>query len=634
MCGIFGVWNWDGTPVALPELVAARDTLEHRGPDDAGHFISNNVGLAHRRLSIVDLSPGGRMPMSNETGEIWATFNGEIYNYRELRDRLIARGHQFRTQTDSETIIHAYEEWDTDCFNMLSGMFAIGIWDGPKRRMVLARDPHGKKPLYYFARPGSGLLFGSTLQPLTAWPWFPREVDNRAVYRYITHGFVPSPDSIFCDTHKLPPGSFAVFEESGKGRVAPYWSLADVANQEPISGRTEDEYLAELKSLLTNAVRRRLMGDVPLGAFLSGGIDSSLIVALMKETSTAAVRTFTIGFRSAQFDESKYAVQVAHHLGVENTLFMMDGSELLDLLPDMVRYYDEPMADYSSLCTLAVSRLARKHVTVVLTGDGGDEFFGGYEGYLATKFFTKYAAVVPQFMRRAIAKFSPLVPHRRIGDLVRRSRLADAAEFHALYSNVGRHIDLSTIVPREQLHDLPEEEAARFIRGRPDRSPVESAMLYDATHNMIDAILHKADRATMAFALEARCPLLDKQFTEYAVRLPMSLRVHGWQKKYALRKLLSAYLPWDLIVRPKTGFTPPLRDWFRTELREMLGDLLAPDVVRARGYFHPEGVSRLVDQHLKGTANHTYLLWSLLMLEMWFRAYQSAPAAHSVASGA
>ncbi len=200
MCGIFGVWNWDGVPVALEELIAARDTLAHRGPDDAGHYLAGNVGLAHRRLAIVDLSPGGRMPMSNETGEIWATFNGEIYNYRELRDRLISRGHQFRTQTDSETIIHAYEEWGTDSFSMLSGMFAIGIWDGPRRRMVLARDPHGKKPLYYFARPGNGLLFGSTLQPLAAWPWFPREVDNRSVYRYITHGFVPSPDSIFRDT--------------------------------------------------------------------------------------------------------------------------------------------------------------------------------------------------------------------------------------------------------------------------------------------------------------------------------------------------------------------------------------------------------------------------------------------------
>jgi asparagine synthase (glutamine-hydrolysing) len=432
---------------------------------------------------------------------------------------------------------------------------------------------------------------------------------------------VPSPDSIYRETHKVPPGSFAVFDENSRGRVAPYWSLIEIANQEPFSGKTEQEHLAELKTLLTDAVRRRLMGDVPLGAFLSGGIDSSLVVALMKETGTGDVRTFTIGFRSAQFDESKYAVQVAQQLGVENTLFMMEGSELLGLLPELVRYYDEPMADYSSLCTMAVSRLARQHVKVVLTGDGGDEFFGGYEGYLATKFFTKYAAVAPRFARRAIAKLSPLVPHRRLRDLVHRSQLSDAAEFHALYSNVGRHVDLSTIVPSERLCELPQEEAARFIRSRPARSAVESAMLYDATHNMIDAILHKADRATMAFALEARCPLLDKQFTEYAVRLPMSLRVHGWQKKYVLRKLLSKYLPWDLIVRSKTGFTPPLRDWFRVELREMLGDLLSPSVVRSRGYFHAEGVSQLVDQHLSGTADHTYLLWSLLMLEMWFRNY-------------
>ena len=289
MCGIFGVWNWDGTPVALPDLIAARNTLENRGPDDAGHYVAGNVGLAHRRLSIVDLSPGGRMPMSNERGDIWATFNGEIYNYRELRDRLIARGHQFRTQTDSETIIHAYEEWGTECFNMLSGMFAIGIWDGVQRKMVIARDPHGKKPLYYFARPNRCLLFGSTLQPLMAWPAFPREVDDGAVYRYLTHGFVPCPESIFRDTRKLPPGHFAVFDENGSARVQPYWSIVDIANQEPFTGKSEEEYLAELKSLLVDAVRRRLMGDVPLGAFLSGGIDSSLVVAMMKETSTATV---------------------------------------------------------------------------------------------------------------------------------------------------------------------------------------------------------------------------------------------------------------------------------------------------------------------------------------------------------
>ena len=550
---------------------------------------------------------------------------------RDLRDRLIARGHQFRTQTDSETIIHAYEEWGTDSFNMLSGMFAIGIWDAPKRRMVLARDPHGKKPLYYFVRPGCGLLFGSTLQPLMAWPSFPRAVDDRSVYRYLTHGFVPSPDSIFRDTKKLPPGSLAIFDENGTGQVAQYWSLLESANHEPISGKTEEEILAELKSLLSEAVRRRLMGDVPLGAFLSGGIDSSLVVALMKETSTASVRTFTIGFRSAQFDESKYAVQVAQHLGVENTLFMMDGHELLDLLPDLVHYYDEPMADYSSLCTLAVSRLARQHVTVVLTGDGGDEFFGGYDGYLATKLFGYYAAAVPRSLRRGIARLAPWVPHRRIRDFVGRTRLDDQAQFFALYSNVGRHIDLSTIVPHEWLRELPEEETTQFIRSRPQRNAVESAMLYSATHNMIDAILHKADRATMAFALEARCPLLDKDFTEYAVRLPISLRVHGWQKKYALRKLLAKYLPWNLIARPKTGFTPPLRDWFRTELREMLGDMLSPETIRARGYFQPAGVTRLVDQHLNECADHTYLLWSLMMLEMWFRSYVDAPAAHPVA---
>src|SRR5262245_49187041 len=391
MCGIFGVWNWNGELVSADDLVTSRDQIAYRGPDDAGHYIAGNVGLAHRRLSIVDLSAAGRMPMSNERGDIWATFNGEIYNYRELRDRLIALGHRFATQTDSETIIHAYEEWGTDSFNMLSGMFAIGLWDGTRRKIVLARDPHGKKPLYYFARPNLGLVFASTLAPLHAWPWFPREVNGAAVYKYVMHGFIPSPDSIFRETYKLPPGHFAVFDESGTKRVEPYWSLTQIADQAPLVNISEDEHLSELKSRLVEAVRRRLMGDVPLGAFLSGGIDSSLVVALMKETSNAPVRTFTIGFKSSQYDESAFARQVAARLDVENTCLMMDGDELMKLLPGIVQYYDEPMADFSSLCTMAVSRMARQHVTVVLTGDGGDEFFGGYQGYLALKVFSRYA---------------------------------------------------------------------------------------------------------------------------------------------------------------------------------------------------------------------------------------------------
>jgi asparagine synthase (glutamine-hydrolysing) len=375
------------------------------------------------------------------------------------------------------------------------------------------------------------------------------------------------------------------------------------------------------------------MGDVPLGAFLSGGIDSSLIVALMKETCSGAVRTYTIGFNSNQYDESRYAKEVAKRLDVENTCLMMEGNELIDLLPNFIRYYDEPMADASALCTMAVSRLARQHVTVVLSGDGGDEFFGGYPGYVAVKLFSAYSSVVPHGLRRQLARFHTIVSHARLRRLMRRSALVDAGAFFGQYGNAGQHIDLNMVVDREALGELPEDETARFIRSRPSRSAAESAMLYDATHGMIDAILHKVDRATMAFGLEARCPLLDKEVTEYAVRLPMDLRVHGLQKKYVLRKLLSDYLPRELIDRPKTGFTPPLRDWFRNELREMLIDLLSPDTIARRGYFKPEGVARLVDEHLQGSADHTQLLWGLFILEMWFREFAKAPEVGTVSQG-
>lgn len=622
VCGIFGVWYQDGRGVCKDAVIRSRDAMTHRGPDDAGLYIDGNVALAHRRLSIIDLSEAGRQPMANETSDVWAVVNGEIYNFQPLRDELVTRGHRFHSDSDSEVVVHGYEEWGDTCFERFNGMFAIGIWDARRRRMLLARDPNGKKPLYYYHVPGKQLLYASTLKPLSLWPDFPRDIDQAAVYEYLRQFAIPRDRSIFRGTHKVLPGHYIVFDENGSANQAAYWDIVEIAQARCDNGRNSDrEYIDELYDLLKDAVKKRMVSDVPLGAFLSGGMDSSLVVALMGEVSSSPISTYTIGFQEKDFDESDYAHRVAKHLGVENTMLPVSGRQMLDLVPDVIRYYDEPMSDYSQFPSMAVSKLARRHVTVVLTGDGGDEVFGGYNGYLATYWFDRYARVVPSRARTALAAFHRFVPHARTRTVVKRSGLDDAATFFGTFKDNTRHVNGDSLIPAGTTAVKPIETAARFLRTRTNMSITEAAMLHDLTHSMIDAILHKVDRATMAYALEARSPLLDKRVVECAIRMPFDLRIRGRWKKYALRKILGRFLPPDLIDRPKLGFTPPMREWLRGELKPMLTDLLSPETVRRRGYFIPEGVQTLVSEHLGGRANHANLLWAMLMLELWLQEY-------------
>jgi asparagine synthase (glutamine-hydrolysing) len=627
LCGIFGVWYPDGKPVDVLAVERSRDTLINRGPDDAGTWVKGNVALAHRRLSIIDLSPGGRMPMTGEAGDVWAVFNGEIYNFQELRAELIAAGHRFRSQTDSEVIIHAYEEWQEHCFARFDGMFAIAIWDDRRQRMVLARDPHGKKPLFYYHRPGGLLVFGSTLRPIATWPDVPRGIDESSIYEYIKIGYLHAPRSLLSDTYKVRPGHYLIVGRDGIESDTAYWSLPEIARREPPKFGSEEEVLDHLDGTMRAAVRKRLVADVPLGAFLSGGTDSSLVVALMREVASGRVRTFTIGFTSSEFDESRYAQRVAQHLGVENTLERMSARDLLAFVPDVIRHYDEPIVDFSLFPMLAISQLARRDVTVVLSGDGGDELFGGYERYLATHYFEHYARFAGRHVRRAVAGLHRWLPRERMRRFARLSAAPDAATFFGSFANLGRYAGLATLIPEDKLGEPPEEAVARFIRDLSGLPATAAAMVYDATHPMIDGILVKVDRATMAFSLEARAPLLDKQLWETAVGLPLAMKVRGGQKKYLLRKLLYRYLPRDLVDRPKMGFTPPLRDWFRNELREQLCDALSDETVRRRGYFKPAGVQRLLREHLSGQADHVYSLWALFMLELWMREFADAPVA-------
>jgi len=629
MCGIVGVWQLDGRPVDPAAVERMRDALVHRGPDDAGLWTEGSVALGHRRLSIIDLSAAGRMPMGSPDGRVQAVFNGEVYNFRALRTELEAKGHTFHSETDSEVVLRSYEAWGSDCFDRFNGMFAVAIWDAREQRMVLARDPAGQKPLYYAYRPGRWLLLASTLAPLIRYAGTELEVDREVVKDYVRFGFPPGGRAMLKDVHTVPPGSFAIIEQNREPKVVRYFDLTRYAEHTPTRKGDEREHVEAFRDVMREAVRSRLVADVPLGAFLSGGVDSSLIVALMAEREPEAVKTYTIGFDQPEFDESKHAARIAAHLGVQNTVRVLRGADVLAQLPDVVRYFDEPMADYSVLPTLAVSKLAREHVTVALTGDGADEEFGGYKYYLAQMWMGPYMKHAPSSARAAIAKAAPIVPSAGARRIAGRSGAKDAALFFGLggfYRGatgdaVNRLLGERNVAP---------ERVAAFLRAHPLQSSVEAGMLYDATHTLPQAWLHKVDRASMAVSLEARSPFLDRRVIELAFSLPLDMRIRGRQKKYIVRRLLRDYLPAELIERPKQGFTAPVGHWLRNELRDELESCLSEEAVARRGFFDPNRVSTLVAEHRQGSHDHAQLLWALLVLEWWLRYHregQSRPGA-------
>jgi asparagine synthase (glutamine-hydrolysing) len=616
MCGIVGVWNLDGAPVDAGEVERMRDTLTHRGPDDAGLFVNGAVALGHRRLSIIDLSESGRMPMGSPDGTIQAVFNGEVYNFRELRRELRTLGHEFQSRADSEVAVRAYEQWGVDCLERFNGMFAMAIWDGNRRRMVLARDPAGQKPLYFAYQPHRRLLLASTLAPLIAYARGELGVDGEVVKDYVRFGFPPSGRAMLENVHSVPPGSFVIVEEGREPVVHRYFDLVAHAEQAGTQAGDEQQQVEEFRDLMRNAVQSRLVSDVPLGAFLSGGVDSSLIVALMAEHEPEAVKTYTIGFDDPAFDESKRARQIAEHLGVQSTVEVLRGQDVLDQLADIVRYFDEPMADYSVLPTLAVSKLARRDVTVALTGDGADEEFGGYKYYLAQRLMEPYARFVPHSVRELAAKASRLVPSAGARRILERSSATDAALIFGLggfYRGPTAKV-VSRLLGQE---DAAPERVAASLRKHPLGSTVEAGMLYDATNTLPNAWLYKVDRASMAVNLEARSPFLDRRVLEFAFSLPLHMRLRGHRKKYIVRRLLRDYLPVELIEHPKQGFTAPVAHWLRNELRTELEQCLSVETVQRRGFFDPGVVSDLVREHLLGTHDHGQLLWALLVLEWW-----------------
>ncbi|HBE66567.1 MAG TPA: asparagine synthase (glutamine-hydrolyzing) [Planctomycetaceae bacterium] len=634
MCGITGgVWYTPEQRIEPSVLDAMVDSLEHRGPDDRGTYLSElgtdatgltpGAALGFRRLSIIDLE-GGHQPLSNEDGSIWMVFNGEIYNYRELRKRLEGAGHTLRTHSDSETIVHLYEDLGTKCFEHLNGMFAIAIWDQPRRRLILARDRLGKKPLFY-QQLEDQVIFGSELKALSECPSFQREISPAAIDQFLTYQYVPHPNCIYSASRKVAPGHFVVFE-NGAGHVQRYWN-ADWTVERDISGA---EASAELRELLDDSIRLRLRSDVPLGAFLSGGIDSSLMVALSAKQLQHPLHTFSIGFKEADFDERKYARLVAGWVRAEHHEYEVT-PDAVSMLDQLVWHYDEPFGDSSSIPTWHLCKWTRQHVTVALSGDGGDELFAGYERYRALMLSRMFNKVLPLGRILGGRTIQGLPASNRQRSFVRRLQRFGEALNQPLARRYMNWIQIFNERMRADLYNdafierLPSEDPFEFFEtawnasGR--RDIVTKPSVGDLLTYLPCDLLNKVDIASMAHGLECRQPLLDYRLVEFAASLPSRHKMRGGRGKLLLERTYGSLLPRQIWTRKKMGFGVPLGSWFQNELRPLTESRLLGDDSRLQSYFRHEALKFMVDQHMNGRVNHCYRLWNLLVLETWLRRW-------------
>jgi len=599
------------------------DLLAHRGPDGGHAIVDGIAALGHRRLAIIDLSPAGRQPMSTADGQVWITFNGEIYNFQELRSTLEARGHRFHTRTDTEVILAAYKEFGIECLRHLNGMFALAIWDRPRQRLFMARDRAGKKPLYYWEN-HDGLAFASEPKAFLADSDFSPEADPVALSAYLTYQYVPTPLSAFKGVKKLPPAHY-LLAENGRISIERYWKLSYARK----TAMTEREASEALLEKLREAVRIRLVSDVPLGAFLSGGIDSGSVVALMAQLGTSPVKTFSIGFEEKAFDELGYARLVATRYGTDHREFVVR-PDAVELLPRLVWHYNEPFADSSAIPTFVLSELTRRYVTVALNGDAGDENFAGYERYRANVLAQRYDRM-PSLVRRPLRRLAELMPRSgRSGTLLSRGKrfvetFGEAREHRYVRWMSHFHHSLRMELCRPEFLEAGGPDPASILvdayaaSDAPDF--VDATLDVDVQNYLPDDLLVKVDIATMAHGLEGRSPLLDYNVMEFAASLPSGFKLKGGVKKHILKMAVSSLLPDEIVNRPKMGFGVPLETWFRKELKEMAFDILLGSRMRERGYLDGAFVRRLLEEHVSGARAWHNQLWNLLMLELWHRAF-------------
>ncbi len=623
MCGIAGLARVDAAsaPVAAHMAQAMADSMAHRGPDDAGVWESADgaVALSHRRLSIIDVSPLGHNPMAWDDGRLWITFNGEIYNFLELRQELESAGHRFRSHTDTEVILAAYDRWGIDCVQRLAGMFALAIWDAPRRRLWLVRDRLGKKPLYYEQVQGT-LRFASELKAIVA-DGRAREIDRDALGLFLRYGYVPSPYTIYRGVQKLPPAHYLLCE-GGHVIVKRYWDPLESALA--VTPRTDEDASAELESRLSVAVCQRMIADVPLGAFLSGGIDSSLVVALMQEQSATPVKTFTIRFENPKLNEADHAAAVARHLHTDHYEQTCDETQMLAVVDRLADMFDEPFADSSAVPTFLVSKIARERVTVALSGDGGDELFFGYPRYRYHAIASSLLAV-PRPLRSAIAAGADRLPTRRLRRIAGVLR-DDGADDYARFVSWWSAGDVAALI------GAPAIEAPLYADARVRSAAMRRADrpgLLDLVSYLPEDILTKVDRASMAVSLEVRAPLLDHRLVEFALGLPTAFKRRGRTTKWLLRQALFKRVPRELIERPKMGFGAPLDDWFGGPLRDRMNDYCAGPDLEDLGV-RPEPVRRLWADFQAGHTHRTDLLWQMFTLIAWSRRFRTTAAPVSV----
>lgn len=625
MCGICGKININNEPIDKVLLKNMISCLSHRGPDDEGIYLKDNVGLGHRRLSIIDLSPSAHQPMSNEDGSLWIVYNGEIYNFPELRENLIKKGHTFHSKSDTETIIHLYEEYGVDCLKYLRGMFAFAIWNDKDRSLFLARDRVGKKPLYYWHTKDT-FVFASEIKSILQDSGYTRKPDHTAIHHYLTYQYVPSPWTAFEGIKKLPPAHYLVLR-NGQVEIKRYWKLSYL----PKHKMKEEDLGDEIIERLRESVRIRLISDVPLGAFLSGGIDSSAVVALMSGIMNEPVKTFSIGFKETAYNELHYARMVAERFRTNHMEFIVE-PKAIDIIDKLIWHYNEPFADPSAIPTYYVSKLAREHVTVVLNGDGGDENFAGYGRYAANEFSRMMHRFFPSSVAKAALPLVMGLPHgkdptnffwrlkRFLQEYVKTPELRNAHWLCHFTTEMKNDLyegdflkQFSSIDSFDLLLDkYKESEADSFL----DKTLYADVMMY-----LPDDLLVKVDVASMANSLEARSPFLDHEFMEFAAKIPSELKLKGRTTKYVLKESLKRFLPDEVLYREKMGFGVPIDHWFRNELKDMAYDIILGERARSRGYFKTSALKKILDEHSSYKWNWHYHIWNLLMLELWHRMF-------------
>ena len=644
MCGWAGFLNQSATN-ALDMAVQVRrmaGTLAHRGPDDEGIWLDSGAGVAlgFRRLAIVDLSAEGHQPMLSASGRYVMVFNGEVYNFSELRQQLEALGHRFRGHSDTEVMLAAIEQWGLQpAVQRFVGMFAFALWDRHEHTLALVRDRLGIKPLYY-GWMGNTLLFGSELKALRAHPRFRAEIDRGALMVFLSHGYVRSPASIYKDISQLQPGCILTIHaaEPDRPMSQAYWSAQEIAEEGAAHPLTcaAHEAMEQLEALLRDAVRLRMIADVPLGAFLSGGVDSSTVVALMQTQSTQAVKTFSIGFEEAAYDEARYAQAVANHLGTDHTELYVTSAQARAIIPRLPVIYDEPFADPSQIPTFLLSELARRHVTVSLSGDGGDELFGGYSRYFVAAAAWRKLRLIPPPLRRALHASAATLRSLSASHSSLHTSLERLTRIGAMRTadDVYRYVASQWKAPGEVVIGGYELDASIINGYHAVRLSdfLQRMMFFDTVTYLPDDILTKVDRASMAVSLEARVPLLDHRVVEFAWRLPLSMKIQNQQSKWIVRQLLYRYVPRQLIERPKMGFGVPLDVWLRGPLRAWADSLLDARRLRDEGFFRPEPIRSRWEDHLMDRRNQGFYLWNVLMFQAWFDHWRNHDASAAVAA--